>query len=104
MRPTRGTKCLQIGHLSGGGATGPRVGPRGPQRFSRPPRSTAPAPLRGVMMIGMGMAERGLVWPRQGRVVAGVLVGLANRFGVGPGVARLLFVLSMLLPGPQILA
>jgi phage shock protein PspC (stress-responsive transcriptional regulator) len=56
------------------------------------------------MMIGMGMAERGLVRPRQGRVVAGVLVGLANRFGVSPGVARLLFVLSMLLPGPQILA
>jgi len=55
-------------------------------------------------MIGMGMVERGLVRPRQGRVVAGVLVGLANRFGVSPGAARILFVLSMLLPGPQILA
>ena len=55
-------------------------------------------------MIGMDMAQRGLVRPRQGRVVAGVLVGLANPFDVSPGVARLLFVLSMLLPGPQILA
>jgi phage shock protein PspC (stress-responsive transcriptional regulator) len=50
--------------------------------------------------IGQG----GLIRPRQGRVLAGVLVGIANRFGVSPNVARLLFVLSMLLPGPQILA
>jgi phage shock protein PspC (stress-responsive transcriptional regulator) len=56
------------------------------------------------MMICMGMAQRGLVRPRQGRVLAGVIVGLANRFGVSPNVARLLFILSMLLPGPQILA
>jgi phage shock protein PspC (stress-responsive transcriptional regulator) len=56
------------------------------------------------MMIGMGMSERGLVRPRQGRVLAGVLVGLANRFGVSPNVARLVFIVSMLLPGPQILA
>jgi phage shock protein C len=56
------------------------------------------------MMIGMGMAERGLVRPRQGRVLAGVLVGLASRFGISPAAARILFVLSMLLPGPQILA
>ena len=56
------------------------------------------------MMICMGMAERGLVRPRQGRLLAGVLVGLANRFGVSPNVARLAFIVSMLLPGPQILA
>ena len=55
-------------------------------------------------MIGMGMAERGLVRPRQGRVLAGVLIGLAGRFGISPAAARILFVLSMLLPGPQILA
>lgn len=55
-------------------------------------------------MIGMGMAQRGLVRPRQGRVLAGVLVGLANRFGISPGVARVVFIVSMLLPGPQILA
>jgi phage shock protein PspC (stress-responsive transcriptional regulator) len=51
-----------------------------------------------------GMAGRGLVRPRQGRIVAGVLVGLAQRFGVSPTVVRLLFILSMLLPGPQVLA
>jgi phage shock protein PspC (stress-responsive transcriptional regulator) len=56
------------------------------------------------MMIGMGMQQRGLVRPRQGRVLAGVLVGLAGRFGVSPNAARLVFLLSMLLPGPQILA
>jgi phage shock protein C len=50
------------------------------------------------------MAQRGLVRPRSGRIVAGVLVGLADRFGMRPWVVRLLFVLSMLLPGPQILA
>jgi phage shock protein C len=50
------------------------------------------------------LAQRGLVRPRRGRIVAGVLVGVANRFGISPFVARLLFVVSMLLPGPQILA
>lgn len=55
-------------------------------------------------MIGMGMQQRGLVRPRQGRVLAGVLVGLADRFGVSPNGARLVFLLSLLLPGPQILA
>jgi phage shock protein PspC (stress-responsive transcriptional regulator) len=39
--------------------------------------------------------------PRSGRVIAGVCAGLANRFGWSPNVVRLLFVLSLLLPGPQ---
>ena len=51
-----------------------------------------------------GFAGRGLVRPRQGRMVAGVLAGLARRFGISPGMARILFLVSMLLPGPQILA
>jgi phage shock protein C len=50
------------------------------------------------------MASSGLVRPRQGRIVAGVLAGLARRFGVSPALVRVLFVLSILLPGPQILA
>jgi phage shock protein C len=50
------------------------------------------------------MRRQGLVRPRQGRILAGVIVGVANRFGIKPNVARLLFVLSMFLPGPQILA
>ena len=41
--------------------------------------------------------------PRRGRVVAGVCAGLARRFGMSVGVVRLLFVLSCLLPGPQVL-
>ncbi|MGH2745337.1 MAG: PspC domain-containing protein [Thermoleophilaceae bacterium] len=56
------------------------------------------------LSITQRMGQRGLVRPRRGRLLAGVLVGLAHRFGVSPAVARLLFLLSMLLPGPQILA
>lgn len=39
----------------------------------------------------------------QNRVIAGVCAGLARRFDMAPGTVRLLFVLSLLLPGPQIL-
>ena len=41
--------------------------------------------------------------PRHGRVIAGVCAGLARRFGLSAGTVRLLFVLSVLLPGPQVL-
>ena len=44
-----------------------------------------------------------LVRPRHGKVIAGVCAGLARRFGWSPGTVRLLFVLSCLLPGPQVL-
>jgi phage shock protein PspC (stress-responsive transcriptional regulator) len=49
------------------------------------------------------MASNALVRPRRGKVVAGVCAGLARRFDMSPTVVRLLFVLSFLLPGPQIL-
>ena len=49
-------------------------------------------------------ARVGLVRPRRGRIVAGVLAGLADRFGISRTAARVLFLLSMLLPGPQIVA
>ena len=39
----------------------------------------------------------------RGRMIAGVCAGLARRFGVKPWQVRTLFVLSCLLPGPQIL-
>ena len=48
--------------------------------------------------------NRRLVRPRGDRWLAGVCSGLARRFGMSSGVVRLLFVLSCLLPGPQILA
>ena len=38
------------------------------------------------------------------RMIAGVCSGLAARFGMKPGMVRLLFVLSCLLPGPQFIA
>lgn len=41
--------------------------------------------------------------PRDGRWIAGVCAGLARRFGLSPLLVRLLFILSCLLPGPQIL-
>ncbi len=49
-----------------------------------------------------GAAGRGLA--RRGRILAGVLAGLARRFGIGPWTVRVLFLLSMLLPGPQVVA
>ena len=49
------------------------------------------------------MAQQGLVRPRTGRFLAGVCAGLAKRFGMKPGVVRLLFVVSIVLPGPQFL-
>lgn len=45
----------------------------------------------------------GLSRPREGRLVAGVCAGLARRFGLPRFLVRVLFVASMLLPGPQIL-
>jgi phage shock protein PspC (stress-responsive transcriptional regulator) len=45
----------------------------------------------------------GLSRPREGRLVAGVCAGLARRFGLPRLLVRVLFVASMLLPGPQIL-
>ena len=47
------------------------------------------------------MSTTTLSRPRQGRIIAGVCAGLARRFGVDPNVVRLLFILSVLLPGPQ---
>lgn len=44
-----------------------------------------------------------LVRPRDGRVIAGVCAGLARRFGTSATTMRVLFVLSLLLPGPQVL-
>lgn len=49
-------------------------------------------------------ADQGLVRPRQGRLLAGVVAGLGRRFGIDPWPARLLFVLILLIiPGSQIL-
>jgi phage shock protein PspC (stress-responsive transcriptional regulator) len=47
------------------------------------------------------MARRGLVRPRKGRWVAGVCAGIAERFDTSPLLVRVLFVASMIIPGPQ---
>jgi phage shock protein C len=57
-----------------------------------------------VMGIHDSFAQQGLVRPRQGRVLAGVCAGLGKRFGLSPWVARILFlVILMVLPGSQII-
>ncbi|HWG99204.1 MAG TPA: PspC domain-containing protein, partial [Pilimelia sp.] len=50
---------------------------------------------------GPGFATAGrpaLARSRDNRWIAGVCAGLARRFGLSPGLVRLLFVLSCLLP------
>ena len=47
------------------------------------------------------MTTTSLTRPQQGRVIAGVCAGLAQRFGWNANLIRLLFLLSCLLPGPQ---
>jgi phage shock protein C len=48
--------------------------------------------------------RQGLVRPRQGRILGGVCAGLARRFGIGPNMMRILFVVTLfVIPGSQIL-
>ena len=50
------------------------------------------------------MRRQGLVRPHRGRVLGGVVAGLAQRFGMNPWLARLLFVVVlMLIPGSQLI-
>ncbi len=49
------------------------------------------------------MASTALTRPRRGKLIAGVCAGLARRFGMSPTGMRALFLISLLLPGPQIL-
>ena len=42
-----------------------------------------------------------LTRPREGKVIAGVCAGIADRYGWDANAVRLVFVLSCLLPGPQ---
>lgn len=44
-----------------------------------------------------------LVRPRSDRMIAGVCAGIGHRFGISPNVVRLIFLASLLLPGPQII-
>ncbi|RAG87424.1 PspC domain-containing protein [Streptacidiphilus pinicola] len=44
-----------------------------------------------------------LARPRSGRMLGGVCAGIARRFGLSALTVRVLFLLSCLLPGPQVL-
>lgn len=54
--------------------------------------------------VRVTLAQQGLVRPRRGRVLGGVCAGLGERFGLTPWIARVLFVLVlMVIPGVQLL-
>jgi phage shock protein PspC (stress-responsive transcriptional regulator) len=54
--------------------------------------------------VRASLASQGLIRPREDRVLGGVCAGLGRRFGLTPWVARLLFVLVlMVIPGSQLL-
>lgn len=68
------------------------------------PRSADPPGAReGSHTVQPTTTPRRLTRPRDDRWIAGVCSGLARRFGLSPGLVRVLFVLSCLLPGPQFL-
>ncbi len=57
-----------------------------------------------VSDVSSQFRNQGLVRPREGRVLAGVCAGLGRRFGINPWLARLLFILVlMVIPGSQLL-
>ena len=48
--------------------------------------------------------RQGLIRPREGRVLGGVIAGLGRRLGIARWPARLLFILLlMIIPGSQLL-
>ena len=51
---------------------------------------------------GSVVARDRLVRPRNGRVIAGVCAAIADRFGISRTAVRIAFVLSIVLPGPQV--
>jgi len=55
------------------------------------------------LTVRQRVGRHGLVRPRGSRLIGGVCAGLAQRFGMRTGLVRLLFVLSVILPGPQVL-
>jgi phage shock protein C len=50
------------------------------------------------------LRRRGIVRPRRGRILGGVCAGLGRWLGVNAWLVRLVAVLSIFIPGPQVLA
>lgn len=57
----------------------------------------------GAGRVRGGLARRGWVRPYRGRLIAGVCAGIGRRFGVTTAGVRIVFLVSMLFPGPQFL-
>jgi phage shock protein C len=54
--------------------------------------------------VHRSLSAKGLVRPREGRLLGGVCAGLGARLGLDPWTARLLFILTLaVIPGSQIL-
>jgi phage shock protein PspC (stress-responsive transcriptional regulator) len=54
--------------------------------------------------IHSSLRREGLIRPRQDRILGGVCAGLGRRFGIDPWVARLAFIVILLvIPGSQLL-
>jgi phage shock protein C len=49
------------------------------------------------------MSSTTLTRPRAGRLIGGVCAAIADRFGWSRTAVRIAFVISLILPGPQIL-
>jgi phage shock protein C len=60
----------------------------------------SPLPIRSRLTQNRNMAE--LRRPLNGRLIGGVCAALADRFGWNVSLVRLLAVLSILIPGPQV--
>lgn len=61
------------------------------------PASSQPRGVRGAL------ARAGLSRPWKGAIIAGVAAGLGRRLGVSAWLVRAVFIVSLLLPGPQFL-
>ena len=67
--------------------------------------STTPPRRSGFLGDVRGwFRDEGLVRPRERRWLGGVCLGVATRYGVDPLLVRTGAVLSLLLPGPQLVA
>ena len=67
--------------------------------------STTPPRRSGFLGDVRGwFRDEGLVRSRERRWLGGVCLGVANRYGVDPLLVRVAAVLSLLLPGPQLVA
>jgi phage shock protein PspC (stress-responsive transcriptional regulator) len=53
--------------------------------------------------VARPLTTRTLTRPREGRILAGVCAGLAQRFGWSVFMVRLLFLVSIILPGSQVI-